>query len=134
VASVDELLIAARLRLRHRPDPSELERAMAEGALVVDIRPIGQRCADGQIEGAVVIDRNVLEWRLDPTSDHRIAAASADRAVIVVCNEGYASSLAAATLCELGLDATDLAGGMQAWVGSGRAVIAAPDDPGPAVG
>ena len=121
--SVDELLAAARLRLGHRPDPAGLERALAEGALVVDIRPIAQRRADGQIDGAVVIDRNVLEWRLDPSSEHRIAGVSRDRAVILFCNEGYASSLAAATLCELGLDATDLAGGIQAWITSGRAVV-----------
>jgi len=107
---------------------------MADGALVVDIRPVHQREADGQIAGAVVIDRNVLEWRLDPSSDHRLPVASRTRAVVVVCNEGYASSLAAATLCELGLDATDLDGGMKAWISSGRAVLAAGDDADPVGG
>jgi len=134
VSSVDELLAAARSRLGHRPDPTELEQALAQGALVVDIRPIHQRRADGQIPGAVSVDRNVLEWRLDPSSDYHLPEASRDRAVIVVCNEGYASSLAAATLCELGLDATDLDGGIQAWISSGRAVVAAAEDPDPARG
>ncbi len=87
------------------------------GALVVDIRPIEQRQRDGDLPGAVVVDRNVLEWRLDPTSPHRIPEAGDPlRRVIVVCNEGYASSLAADTLRRLGLErATDLAGGFQAW-------------------
>jgi rhodanese-related sulfurtransferase len=132
VAAVDQLLTAARLRLGHRPGPAELEQALADGALVIDIRPVHQRRADGQIAGAVVVDRNVLEWRLDPTSDYRLASASRDRAIVVVCNEGYASSLAAATLCQLGLDATDLDGGIQAWISSGRAVVPLVDDPEPA--
>ena len=93
-----------------------MDDAVASGALVVDIRPVEQRQRDGAMPGAIVIDRNVLEWRLDPRSDHRIAETSYDRRIVLVCNEGYASSLAAATLCELGLDATDLDGGYQAWL------------------
>ena len=94
---------------------------MAEGALVVDIRPVEQRMRDGEIPGSVVISRNVLEWRLDPSSDDRIPEAAYDRQIIVVCNEGYASSLAASTLHELGMTrATDLDGGIQAWIASGR--------------
>ena len=88
---------------------------MRAGALVVDIRPVEQRQRDGELAGAVVVDRNVLEWRLDPTSPHRIPQAGADRRVILVCNEGYQSSLAAATLQQLGVRrATDLEGGYQA--------------------
>ena len=89
---------------------------MESGALIVDIRPVAQRERDGDLPGALVIDRNVLEWRLDPTSPHRLPEADdPDRQVVIVCNEGYSSSLAAATLQELGLHrATDLDGGFQA--------------------
>jgi rhodanese-related sulfurtransferase len=86
------------------------------GALLVDTRPAAQRERDGELPGAVVVDRNILEWRLDPQSEDRIDEASFHRKVIIVCNEGYASSLAAATLRELGIDATDLIGGYQAWL------------------
>lgn len=102
----------------------------ARGALVVDIRPVEQRDRDGDLPGAVVIDRNVLEWRLDPTSPYRIAEA-ADPAVrvVVVCNEGYGSSLAAFTLQQLGLrNATDLEGGYQAWLRHRRGLSADPTD------
>lgn len=94
----------------------DLEAVLAAGALLVDTRPTEQRMADGEIPGAAVIDRNVLEWRLDPAGDHRIPEASYDRRIILFCNEGYSSSLAAVTLRELGLDATDLIGGYQAWL------------------
>jgi rhodanese-related sulfurtransferase len=114
-ASVDRLLEAARARL-DRVRPADLAAELAEGALVVDIRPAEQRDRDGELPGAVVIDRNVLEWRLDSTSPHRIAGMRPDRRVIVVCHEGYASSLAAATLRDLGLHrATDLVGGFSRW-------------------
>lgn len=116
VATIDELLAAAREPL-DRVAPEDLAAEGQAGALVVDIRPVEQRERDGELPGAVVIDRNVLEWRLDPSSDHRIAGASYDRRVVLVCNEGYASSLAAATLRELGIErATDLDGGYQAWL------------------
>jgi rhodanese-related sulfurtransferase len=90
---------------------------MAAGALVVDIRPSDQRHRDGDLNGAVVVGRNELEWRLDPASPHRIPEAiDHDRRIVVVCNEGFASSLAAASLRQLGLwRATDLEGGFQAW-------------------
>ena len=90
---------------------------VAAGALVVDIRPVEQRDRDGALPGAIVIDRNVLEWRLDPTSPHCVAeAGDYDRRIVLVCNEGYASVLAACSLQDLGLRrATDLAGGFQAW-------------------
>jgi rhodanese-related sulfurtransferase len=115
VTSLDDHLEAARAGLQ-RVTPAEVAAAVEAGALLVDIRPVGQREADGEIPEAIVIDRNVLEWRLAPTSDHRIPQASADKIVILVCNEGYASSLAAATLQQVGLaNATDLIGGFQAW-------------------
>jgi len=84
---------------------------------VVDIRPVELRERDGEMPGALVVDRNVLEWRLDPTSPHRLAALTGpDQPVVLFCDEGYASSLAAATLRDLGLRrATDLDGGYQAW-------------------
>jgi rhodanese-related sulfurtransferase len=86
--------------------------------VIVDTRPVEQRARDGELPGAIVVERNVLEWRLDPASEHRIAEVTDhDIRVIIVCNEGYSSSLAAATLLDLGLHrATDLAGGYQAWL------------------
>jgi rhodanese-related sulfurtransferase len=114
-ARIDALLAAARARL-DRVEPQDLAAAVAAGALVVDIRPEASRREEGELPGAVVIDRNVLEWRLDPTSGHELPVAHEGRRVVLVCNEGYASSLAAATLLDLGLDdATDLAGGYRAW-------------------
>jgi len=89
---------------------------MAAGALLVDLRPAEFRAAEGELPGAVVIERIHLEWRLDPTCPHRIPEASADRRVILVCNEGYSSSFAACTLRDLGVPrATDLDGGFRAW-------------------
>lgn len=114
MSTVDELLAAARARLV-RVAPDELAREVAAGALIVDTRPWEQRQRDGELPGAVVIDRNVLEWRLDPAGTHRLADTAPGRRVVVVCNEGFSSSLAAATLRDLGLDATDLIGGFQAW-------------------
>lgn len=113
---IDDLLAEARLGLPHRPTAGDLPLLRARGALVVDIRPSEQRARDGELAGAIVIDRNVLEWRLDPTSPHRIPEATdLARDIILVCNEGYASSLAAASLQRLGLrGATDLDGGYQA--------------------
>jgi rhodanese-related sulfurtransferase len=114
-SQVDALLAAARSALPTRPTAAELPSLMARGALVVDIRPVEQRERDGELAGAIVIDRNVLEWRLDPTSAHCISEASASREIVIVCNEGYSSSLAAASLQQLGLHrATDLVGGFQA--------------------
>ena len=114
--TVDELLAAARARLQ-RVAASDLDAELAGGALVVDTRPWEQRQRDGALPGAVVIDRNVLEWRLDPASAVRIPEVDGyGTRIIVVCNEGYSSSLAAATLQDLGLHrATDLIGGFQAW-------------------
>ena len=113
---IDALLAAARRSLPPRPTATDLPALLARGALVVDIRPADQRQRDGDLPGAVVIDRNVLEWRLDPTSPSRVEGiTNPDREIVIVCNEGYASSLAAWSLQQLGLHrATDLAGGFQA--------------------
>ena len=118
--NIDELLEEARASLQ-RMAPEEAERATRSGALLVDMRPIEQRARDGEIPGALIIDRNVLEWRLDPGSENRIPEIrSHDDAVILFCDEGYASSLAAATLQQLGLRrATDMVGGFQAWRAAG---------------
>lgn len=111
---IDDLLRHARARI-DRVEPVDLAAEIAAGALVVDIRPEHIRREEGELPGAMVIDRNVLEWRLDPTSGASIPGAATDRRVILVCNEGYASSLAAATLVDLGIArATDLAGGFRA--------------------
>ena len=119
---MEQLLDLARAGL-DRVSPADAATAMARGALLVDIRPVGLREADGEIPGAIVIDRNVLEWRLDPSSAHRIPEVDEHKMVIIVCDEGYASSLAAATLQQLGLPrASDLVGGFQAWKRSGLPV------------
>jgi rhodanese-related sulfurtransferase len=114
--AIDALLEAARNGL-DRVQANDLAPEIAAGALVVDIRPIEQRRRDGELPGALIIDRNVLEWRLDPTGpDHIPEVTDASRRIIVVCNEGYSSSLAAATLRQLGLArVSDLVGGFQAW-------------------
>jgi rhodanese-related sulfurtransferase len=125
LVSVDALLAEARAGLQ-RVGPHDAARLHEEGALLVDTRPVAQRAADGEIPGALLVERNVLEWRLDPTSPWRLAEADdADRVVIVVCNEGYASSLAAASLQRLGLQsATDLDGGFVAWRDAGLPIVA----------
>ncbi|MFC5883509.1 rhodanese-like domain-containing protein [Kitasatospora aburaviensis] len=117
---MEDLLARARAGIR-RPGPAQAHRAQQSGALLVDIRPAAQRAAEGGIPGSLVIERNVLEWRLDPTGSHRIPEATGyDLEVIVVCSEGYASSLAAASLRELGLHrATDLDGGFVGWAAAG---------------
>ena len=124
---IDEILAAARARL-HRLDAIGAREAQRRGALLVDIRPQARRESDGEIPGALVIERNVLEWRLDPRGDARIPEADRyDLPVVVVCNEGYTSSLAAAALQDLGLHrATDLIGGFKAWEAGGLAVTAGP--------
>lgn len=126
-AGIAEILAAARARLT-RADPAATHRAMRAGAVLVDIRPAAQRAEHGEIPGAIVIERNVLEWRLDPRSDARLPfAGSYDLHVIVTCQEGYTSSLAAAALLDLGLHrATDLAGGFAAWRAAGLPTIGGP--------
>jgi rhodanese-related sulfurtransferase len=114
-SAVERLLAEVRRGL-DRVAPEDLDAEVAAGALVVDIRPTADREREGALPGAVVIERIHLEWRLDPTSPDRIDGATADRRVVIVCNEGYASSLAADGLRRLGVArATDLAGGYRAW-------------------
>ncbi len=121
--TVDELLAQARNRLT-RLGPAAAHRAVRDGARMIDIRSDSQIHRDGLIPGALVIARNVLEWRLDPACEHRHSDAPAlDDHVIVVCDEGYQSSLVAATLQQLGFRrATDLDGGFQAWRTAGLPV------------
>ena len=118
--TIDEVLERARRRLI-RVTPEQAAAELAQGALMVDIRTESQRALQGEIAGAVAIDRTVLEWRLDPTSPSRIEEAKDHEVrVIVVCAEGYSSSLAAASLQELGLvNATDVIGGFEAWKAAG---------------
>jgi rhodanese-related sulfurtransferase len=123
--TVDELLADARATLA-RVTPAEALAALSAGASIVDIRPSEQRDRDGVIPGAHVIARNVLEWRLDPRSEYRDSDVADTRGqVIVMCDEGYQSSLAAATLRRLGLDATDMIGGVQAWRAEGLPLVSA---------
>ena len=125
MSAIDDVLEQARARL-DRLSPEEAAAAVEGGALLVDTRPQFQRSEGGHIPGALVVERNHLEWRLEPTSDARIPEASGtDLHVIVVCDEGYSSSLAAASLQDLGLHrATDLIGGFQAWRAAGLPVTA----------
>jgi rhodanese-related sulfurtransferase len=121
--TVDDLLSQARRGLE-RLDPVGAASALDAGAVLIDIRSETQIEEDGTIPGALVIRRNVLEWRLDPASDHRHPSApNLGEHVILVCDQGYASSLAAATLQQLGFTrATDLDGGFQAWRAAGLPV------------
>jgi rhodanese-related sulfurtransferase len=123
--TVDELLAQARATLPYRPSPAEALRAQANGALLVDIRADDQR-REGLIPGAIVLPRNCLEWRCDPASRWRHPAITRrDLHIILICHQGYQSSLAAATLQQLGLiHATDLDGGFTAWAAAGLPVIA----------
>ena len=126
--SIDEVLTAARARLL-RLGPRAAASAAAAGALLVDIRPREVRRRDGEVPGALIVDRNVLEWRLDPASPDRLAAVRGHgQTIILFCTEGYASSLAAAALQDLGLvNATDLEGGFLAWAATGLPVQQARD-------
>jgi rhodanese-related sulfurtransferase len=122
--TIDDVLAAARARIT-RLTPAQAHHAVAAGAVLVDIRPQAQRQAEGQIPGAVIVERNVLEWRLDPESATRLPMAGYDLHVIVFCSEGYTSSLAAAALLDLGIRRpADLAGGFRAWRASGLPVTA----------
>ncbi|MET7334983.1 rhodanese-like domain-containing protein [Nonomuraea sp. NPDC005650] len=131
--SIDTLLARARTGLRRLP-PAEACAAASRGeAFIVDTRPEFQRRSGGEVPGAIVIERNHLEWRLDPRCDARIPeATSADIRWIILCDEGYSSSLAASSLRQIGLaNATDVIGGFQAWTAAGLQVtrLAAPTRP-----
>lgn len=121
MSAIDEVLAAARAGLNRVPAP-EIGR-LPDDHLLVDIRPLHNRVADGEIPGAVPIERIVLEWRLDPHGDHRIDGFTEDTTVVVFCNEGWASSLAARDLRALGLrNATDLVGGFRGYRDAGLPV------------
>ena len=123
--SIEQVLSAARAKLR-RLSPDEAFDAIAKTeAVLVDIRPEGQRAIEGSIAGALIVERNVLEWRFDPASSTRLPVATDhDLQVIVFCSEGYTSSLAAAALMELGLwRSTDVVGGFHAWRAAGLPIV-----------
>ncbi len=122
--SIDQLVDAARRRL-DRPGPARAWEAIRGGALLVDIRPQAQRRTEGRVPGSLHVERNVLEWRFDPRSQARLPeAAGYDVRLIIMCSQGYASSLAAASLQDLGLrNATDLAGGFAVWERAGLPVL-----------
>lgn len=118
--TIHDMLANARARIG-RLTPAEVQSAVEDGAVVVDTRDSADRAAEGVIPGSVCVTRNTLEWRVDSTSgapDPRIN--DPDQQLIVVCNDGYSSSLAAASLVELGfLNAADLVGGYRAWKRAG---------------
>jgi len=121
--TVEEMLAAARGGIT-RLTPEQAARAIADdGALLVDIRPAWQRAVDGEVPGAVVVERNHLEWRLHPASDARLPQARDGQRWIVLCTDGYTSSLAAASLVSLGIPAADVEGGITAWRAAGLPVI-----------
>jgi rhodanese-related sulfurtransferase len=126
--TVDDLLEAARARIQ-RATPAEAQRALDEGAVLVDLRCPGERSRTGMIPGSIAIARSVLEWRADPASpwrDDRIARP--DARVLLLCEQGYSSSLAAASLCDLGFERPgDVVGGMERWLAEARRVEPAPD-------
>jgi rhodanese-related sulfurtransferase len=125
--SADDLVAEARTHI-DRVGPEELDAVASSGGLIVDIRPVAQRADEGDLPGALVVERNVLEWRLDPRGRHRLAdVTGADQQVVVVCSEGYASSLAAASLRALGFRrAADLEGGYRAWLAWSNRAAAVP--------
>ena len=124
--SIDEILGEARARLR-RLGPRDASEAMRAGAVLVDIRSQAQRAGQGVVPGALQVERNVLEWRFDPRSPARLPQASYRLRVIVMCVEGYTSSLAAVSLQDLAVaGATDLAGGFRAWQRAGLPILAGP--------
>jgi rhodanese-related sulfurtransferase len=123
VRSIDSILAEARSRLV-RVDPSEACAAVTQGAVLVDIRPAAQRAAEGEVPGSLIVERNVLEWRFDPTSEACLPFAAYGLRVIVLCQEGYTSSLAAVALQDLGIRrATDVTGGFSAWREAGLPTV-----------
>jgi rhodanese-related sulfurtransferase len=119
LTTVEELLAEAQAEV-DRLTPAEAHAAAEQGDLLIDIRPLEQRRRDGLVPGAAIVERNVLEWRLDPNGEHRNPAlARPDRRIVLICDEGYQSSLAAATLLRFGLDACDVIDGVQGWIAAG---------------
>jgi rhodanese-related sulfurtransferase len=125
--SADTLVEEARAGIE-RVSPERAHQAHRQGALLIDIRPAQQRATHGIVPGALIIERNVLEWRLDPTGDHRLAeVTSHDRPVFILCQQGYASSLAAASLAALGYARSgDVIGGFDAWAAAGLPIAPGP--------
>jgi rhodanese-related sulfurtransferase len=125
--TIDDLLAEARERIE-RVTPLEAAARIADGAYLVDIRPAAQRHREGEVPGSLIVERNVLEWRFDPASDARLPEATGyDVDVIVLCSEGYTSSLAADALRTLGLHrATDVIGGFLAWATAGLPTTGTP--------
>ena len=124
---IDDRLVEARRGWR-RLSPEQAWRAQLDGALLVDTRTPEQRATQGELPGALVVDRTVLEWRLDPSSDASIPEAALHTTVILACRQGFSSSLAARSLRDLGVDATDIIGGVEAWLAAGLPVHAGPAD------
>lgn len=124
---IDERLLEAR-RGWQRVSPEQARRAQLDGALLIDTRTPPQRAAQGELPGALVIDRTVLEWRLDPSSGASIPEAAGCPTVILACRQGYSSSLAVRSLRDLGVTATDIVGGVEAWLAAGLPVHAGPVD------
>jgi len=126
LTTVEELLAEAQAEI-DRLSPAEAREAAQNGALLIDIRPLEQRQRDGLVPGATIVERNVLEWRLDPDGEHRNPElARRDRRILLICDEGYQSSLAAATLRRFGLDSCDVIGGVQEWMAAGLPLEPAP--------
>jgi len=125
--TIDDLLAEARSRIV-RVTPHEAAARVAAGAYLVDIRPAGQRQREGEVPGSLIVERNVLEWRFDPASEARLPEATGyDVDVIILCSEGYTSSLAADALVSLGLHrATDVIGGFLAWAAAGLPTTGTP--------
>ncbi len=126
-STVDALLARAREGWE-RLNAEQAYAAVRAGALLVDTRTVAQRARTGELPGAVVVDRTVLEWRLDPTGPNRIPEAVARPRVVVVCRQGYSSSLAVRSLRDLGLDATDVVGGVEGWIAAGLPLVGGPAD------
>lgn len=121
-AGIAELLAEARSRL-HRLSPEAAAAQLGRGALLADIRPAAQRVEQGEVPGSVIIERNVLEWRLDPTSGACLDLAAPGQFWIIICHEGYTSSLAADALTSIGVPATDVVGGYAAWQAAGLPTV-----------
>ena len=125
--TIDDLLAEARTRIV-RVTPHEAAARVAAGAYLVDIRPAAQRQREGEVPGSLIVERNVLEWRFDPASEARLPEATGyDVDVIILCSEGYTSSLAADALRSIGLHrATDVIGGFLAWAAAGLPTTGTP--------
>lgn len=128
MATLGELMDAAGRRVP-RLDPHDAHEAVTAGAILVDIRSVATRARDGIVPGAIHVNRTVLEWRLDPSGPWRTPHVPVEARVVLLCDHGFSSLLSAATLRELGVDATDVVGGFAAWKASGLPCAPAADRP-----